>query len=91
MSSFKLVSDFTPKGDQSNAIEALSIEILAGKKYHVLLGVTGSGKTFTMAHVIAKVAKHNGAPERVVNVKKPFHLYCPVAQTGEQIKMFKDG
>ena len=57
MSSFKLVSDFTPKGDQSNAIEALCKRILAGKKHHVLLGVTGSGKTFTMAHVIAKVCK----------------------------------
>jgi len=57
MPSFKLVSDFTPKGDQSSAIKALSKRILAGKKHHVLLGVTGSGKTFTMAHVIAKVEK----------------------------------
>jgi len=57
ISSFKLVSDFTPKGDQSNAIESLCKRILVGKKHHVLLGVTGSGKTFTMAHVIAKVCK----------------------------------
>jgi len=57
MPSFKLVSDFTPKGDQSNAIQALSKRILDGKKHHVLLGVTGSGKTFTMAHVIARVVK----------------------------------
>ena len=57
MPSFKLVSDFTPKGDQSKAIQALSNWILAGKKHNVLLGVTGSGKTFTMAHVIAKVEK----------------------------------
>ena len=57
MPSFKLVSDFTPKGDQSKAIQALSKWILAGKKHHVLLGVTGSGKTFTMAHVIEKVEK----------------------------------
>ncbi len=57
MPSFKIVSDFTPKGDQSNAIEALCKRILAGKKHHVLLGVTGSGKTFTMAHVIAEVCK----------------------------------
>jgi excinuclease ABC subunit B len=57
MPSFKLISDFTPKGDQFGAIEALSKRILAGKKHHVLLGVTGSGKTFTMAHVIAKVEK----------------------------------
>ena len=57
MPSFKLISDFTPKGDQSKAIQALSKWILAGKKHNVLLGVTGSGKTFTMAHVIAKVEK----------------------------------
>ncbi len=57
MSSFKLISDFTPKGDQSNAIKVLCKRILAGKKHHVLLGVTGSGKTFTMAHVIAKICK----------------------------------
>jgi len=57
MSSFKLVSDFTPKGDQACAIDALSKRIQSGKKHNVLLGVTGSGKTFTMAHVIASVEK----------------------------------
>ena len=57
MPSFKLISDFTPRGDQSNATQALSRDILSGKKHHVLLGVTGSGKTFTMACVIEKVKK----------------------------------
>jgi excinuclease ABC subunit B len=57
MPSFKLVSNFIPKGDQPNAIQALSMGILAGKKHHVILGVTGSGKTYTMAHVIARVEK----------------------------------
>lgn len=57
MPSFKLISGFTPRGDQSNATQALSRDILSGKKHHVLLGVTGSGKTFTMAHVIQKVKK----------------------------------
>jgi excinuclease ABC subunit B len=57
MPSFKLVSDFTPKGDQTSAIQALSKRIQSGKKHNVLLGVTGSGKTFTMAHVIASVEK----------------------------------
>ena len=57
MPSFKLFSEFTPKGDQPNAIDTLSQRILSGKKHHVLLGVTGSGKTFTMANVIAKVGK----------------------------------
>ena len=57
MPSFKLVSDFTPKGDQINAIHALSKRIQSDKKHSVLLGVTGSGKTFTMANVIASVGK----------------------------------
>jgi len=57
MSSFKLVSNFSPKGDQPDAIETLSKNVLSGKKHQVLLGVTGSGKTFTMAHVIEKVQK----------------------------------
>ena len=57
MPSFKLFSEFTPKGDQPNAITTLTQRILSGKKHHVLLGVTGSGKTFTMANVIAKVGK----------------------------------
>jgi excinuclease ABC subunit B len=57
MPSFKLVSDFTPKGDQTDAIRALSKRIQSGEKHNVLLGVTGSGKTFTMAHVIAGLEK----------------------------------
>ena len=57
MSDFKLVSDFEPTGDQPQAIEKLSSRLQAGKRDNVLLGVTGSGKTFTMAHVIARVNK----------------------------------
>jgi len=57
MSSFNLTSNFTPKGDQPYAIESLSKGVLSGKKHQVLLGVTGSGKTFTIAHVIAKIEK----------------------------------
>ncbi len=55
MSGFQLVSSFQPAGDQPKAIEQLNQGILTGKKYQTLLGVTGSGKTFTMAHVIAKI------------------------------------
>jgi excinuclease ABC subunit B len=55
--SFKLVSDFSPQGDQAPAIAALSEEVLAGTLHQVLLGVTGSGKTFTMANVIARVQR----------------------------------
>ncbi len=57
MKPFKLISDFKPCGDQPQAIEELSRGILNGKKHQTLLGVTGSGKTFTMANVIAKVNK----------------------------------
>jgi excinuclease ABC subunit B len=57
MTEFKLVSNFAPTGDQPEAIEQLSGNLLAGKRHNVLLGVTGSGKTFTMAHVIARINK----------------------------------
>ena len=52
---FKLVSDYKPTGDQPEAIKALTDAINAGNRMQTLLGVTGSGKTFTMANVIANV------------------------------------
>ena len=52
---FELVSPYKPTGDQPQAIEKLAAGVLAGDKEQTLLGVTGSGKTFTMANVIAKV------------------------------------
>lgn len=55
MDQFELVSNFTPAGDQPKAIDALVKGVLAGEKRQTLLGVTGSGKTFTMANVIAKL------------------------------------
>lgn len=54
---FQVVSDYTPTGDQPQAIEKLSNGILNGEKYQTLLGVTGSGKTFTVANVIQNVEK----------------------------------
>ena len=54
---FKLVSNYKPTGDQPQAIEYLSKGIQEGKKFQTLLGVTGSGKTFTMANVIQEVQK----------------------------------
>jgi excinuclease ABC subunit B len=54
MDSFKLVSDFEPRGDQPQAIDRLALGLGKGLKDQVLLGVTGSGKTFTMANVVAK-------------------------------------
>ncbi len=52
---FKLFSDYKPQGDQPEAIRQLTAGLEAGEVHQVLLGVTGSGKTFTMANVIAKV------------------------------------
>jgi excinuclease ABC subunit B len=52
---FRLVSDYEPRGDQPRAIDELTAGLLRGDKHQVLLGVTGSGKTFTMASVIARV------------------------------------
>ncbi len=57
MDHFELVSKYKPTGDQPEAIEKLSQGVLEGLKEQVLLGVTGSGKTFTMANIIAKVNK----------------------------------
>lgn len=55
MDRFKLISKYMPTGDQPQAIQQLSEELKRGKKFQTLLGVTGSGKTFTMANVIAKL------------------------------------
>jgi excinuclease ABC subunit B len=57
MAKFVLKAPFSPTGDQPKAIEALSRGVLSGQKHQTLLGVTGSGKTFTMAHVIERVQK----------------------------------
>ncbi len=57
MSDFKLVSGYSPTGDQPEAIRQLTDGVLAGDEAQVLLGVTGSGKTFTIANVIANVNK----------------------------------
>lgn len=54
---FKIISDFQPTGDQPEAIEQLSNGITSGVPYQTLVGVTGSGKTFTMANVIERVQK----------------------------------
>jgi excinuclease ABC subunit B len=54
---FQIVSDYKPTGDQPEAIRQLSEGILAGSAHQTLLGVTGSGKTFTVANVIEQVQK----------------------------------
>jgi len=66
MSLFELKTDFTPRGDQPQAIAALNRGLDAGKQHQCLLGVTGSGKTFTMANVI----QHYGKPTLVISHNK---------------------
>lgn len=63
---FKLNSNFSPEGDQPQAIDELTDGVLQGLKHQVLLGVTGSGKTFTVAHVIANI----GRPALVISHNK---------------------
>src|SRR2546429_8656394 len=55
MSDFEVVSSYQPQGDQPQAIDKLANSLRAGNKYQTLMGVTGSGKTFTMAHTVARV------------------------------------
>jgi len=57
MSGFEVISEMVPRGDQPRAIAELTAKLRRGERHSVLLGVTGSGKTFTMAHVIAALGK----------------------------------
>ncbi|WP_027632006.1 excinuclease ABC subunit UvrB [Clostridium hydrogeniformans] len=57
MEEFKIVSKFKPRGDQPEAVDKLATAIEKGEKFQTLLGVTGSGKTFTMANIIERVKK----------------------------------
>ena len=76
---FQLVSKFQPTGDQPQAIERLTKGIQDGVKDQVLLGVTGSGKTFTMANLIAKTKK----PTLVISPNKTL-----AAQLYQEFKEF---
>ncbi|MBI4394724.1 MAG: excinuclease ABC subunit UvrB [Candidatus Omnitrophica bacterium] len=78
-SKFKLVSHMQPKGDQPQAIEKLTRGLESGAKEQVLVGVTGSGKTFTMAHVIAEW----GRPALVISHNKTL-----AAQLYSELKEF---
>ena len=57
LGNFKLHSPFSPMGDQPQAVEKIADGILQGKRAQTLMGVTGSGKTFTMANIIEQVQK----------------------------------
>ncbi|MBI2574244.1 MAG: DEAD/DEAH box helicase family protein, partial [Candidatus Wildermuthbacteria bacterium] len=79
MAQFQLVSKFKPAGDQPRAISSLSKNIKAGAEHQVLLGVTGSGKTYTMSKVIEKTGK----PALVVSPNKTL-----AAQLYQEFKEF---
>ncbi|MBI3324148.1 MAG: excinuclease ABC subunit UvrB [Candidatus Omnitrophica bacterium] len=79
MDRFELVTDMTPKGDQPEAIKALTEGVVGGRNSQILLGVTGSGKTFTMAHVIANVNR----PALVISHNKTL-----AAQLYSELKSF---
>ena len=57
MANFQVVSEYRPSGDQPKAIETLAEGVLRGDRAQTLLGVTGSGKTYTMANIIEKVGR----------------------------------
>ncbi|MCD8494935.1 MAG: excinuclease ABC subunit UvrB [Candidatus Pacebacteria bacterium] len=76
---FKIVSDFQPAGDQPQAIDALTAGLEHGDAKQTLLGVTGSGKTFTMAHVIERIQK----PTLVIAHNKTL-----AAQLAQEFQMF---
>src|SRR5438045_1567208 len=57
MPPFRIASEYKPSGDQPQAVEQLKDGVLAGEDYLTLLGATGTGKTFTIAHVIEQVQK----------------------------------
>ncbi|MBW8036586.1 MAG: excinuclease ABC subunit B, partial [Planctomycetes bacterium] len=77
MSQFNLQSQFKPCGDQPQAIKRLADSVIKGKRFQTLLGVTGSGKTFTMANVIQKIGK----PALVISHNKTL-----AAQLYEELK-----
>lgn len=79
MAKFKIISDYKPEGDQPTAIASLIDGLKSGKKEQTLLGVTGSGKTFTMANVVEAVQK----PTLVV-----CHNKTLAAQLYEEFKSF---
>jgi excinuclease ABC subunit B len=76
---FKISSKFQPTGDQPEAIRQLTDGVMSGEHAQVLLGVTGSGKTFTMANVIANV----GRPTLILSHNKTL-----AAQLYEEMKSF---
>ena len=79
MERFKLVSEYQPTGDQPQAIEKLAKGFEEGNQFETLVGVTGSGKTFTMANIIERVQK----PTLIISHNKTL-----AAQLASELKAF---
>jgi excinuclease ABC subunit B len=78
MSIFKLSAEYEPQGDQPEAIKKLTNAFKSGEKYQTLMGVTGSGKTFTMANVIKALGKPTLVMQRIQGVLsgKRSRVFC---------------
>ena len=74
MADFKINSEFSPMGDQPKAIEGLVNGLRSGSKYQTLLGITGSGKTFTIANVIREMK----LPTLIMSHNKTLAADCTV-------------
>src|SRR5436189_10170 len=79
MPPFKVVAEFEPQGDQPSAVDGLAEGVVRGEDYQTLLGITGSGKTFTIAHLIEKVQR----PTLVISPNKSL-----AAQLANEFKRF---
>ena len=87
MPDFKIVADFEPTGDQPQAIDALSKGLQDGLKHQTLLGVTGSGKTFTMAQIVKELDEAGDVARTVeleVNIRYlfPSEVHVMLEQAG---------
>ena len=89
MDHFELVSEFEPTGDQPEAIKQLVSGFKQGNQFETLLGVTGSGKTFTMANVIQELNK----PTLIIAHNKTCLLYtsCIWMMTMRKVRYLKKG
>ena len=78
MMDFQLISEFSPTGDQPAAIEEMVKSINNNNKFQTLLGVTGSGKTFTMANIIKRTKKPTLIKERLYICSEANRYYAPI-------------
>ena len=86
---FKLASDYEPRGDQPEAISRLVRGVTDGDRHQVLLGVTGSGKTFTMAKVIEKANRTADRPRAQQDSRRPALSRIQIFLPAERRRVFR--